>query len=266
MHGNSRSAIRMIGIILFFGLAVVAFGSPSLEDSHPGIPTGAGQPSPLLLPADTGQEVQRPRAAFSGADPLGLNLAFGGKTMGNSQHLVLGGGCFWCVEAVYERIQGVLSVVAGYSGGNTPNPTYQEVGTGKTNHAEVVRIEYDPDQVGFRELVDLFWYAHDPTTENRQGFDVGTQYRSIIFYQNDQERAAIEESKNRAQADFSDPIVTVIKGLEQFFPAEAYHQDFYANNPNYGYCQAVIQPKMRKLGLEGIKQISIPEMTFKRSE
>ncbi|MDD5198308.1 MAG: peptide-methionine (S)-S-oxide reductase MsrA [Terrimicrobiaceae bacterium] len=159
---------------------------------------------------------------------------------------VVGGGCFWCVEALYQGLPGIESVVSGYAGGTTPNPTYEQVSTGRTGHAEVVRITYDPAKISYEKVIDLFWKAHDPTTSNRQGADVGTQYRSIILTQNDEEREIAERSKAAAQKDFKDPIVTEIKPLEAFYPAEKYHQDFYKNNPDYPYSAAVIEPKLEK--------------------
>jgi peptide-methionine (S)-S-oxide reductase len=160
-----------------------------------------------------------------------------------------GGGCFWCVEAVYEKLDGIESAVSGYAGGSTENPTYEQVTRGNTGHAEVVRIEYDPKVISYEEMLDMFWKAHDPTTLNRQGADVGTQYRSIILYENEEQRRQAEKSKNRASKDFNDPIVTEIVPLEVFYPAEKYHQDFFENNPNYGYCRIVIAPKLKKLNL-----------------
>lgn len=160
---------------------------------------------------------------------------------------ILGGGCFWCVEAVYERLPGVLSVTSGYAGGHTENPTYEQIGTGKTGHAEVVQIEYDPEKISYDKIIDLFWDAHDPTTLNRQGADVGPQYRSIILTQNDDETKIAKESKERAQAKFKSPIVTEIVPLEKFYPAEDYHQDFYRENPMHPYNLAVIRPKLQKL-------------------
>jgi peptide-methionine (S)-S-oxide reductase len=168
----------------------------------------------------------------------------------NSASLILGGGCFWCVEAVFETAPGVLSVTSGYAGGTTKNPTYDQVCSGKTGHAEVVRIEYDPSVTTYRRLVDLFWKAHDPTTLNRQGADVGTQYRSILLYANDTEKAAAMESRDAAQKDFKSPIVTEIAEATEFYPAEHEHQDFYRRNPNHPYNRAVIQPKLEKLGKE----------------
>ena len=160
----------------------------------------------------------------------------------------LGGGCFWCVEAVYERLPGILSVTSGYAGGHTENPTYEQIGTGKTGHAEVVQIEYDPSKISFGKIIDLFWDAHDPTTPNRQGADVGPQYRSIILAENDDQMRLANESKERAQATFKSPIVTEIVPLTKFYPAEDYHQDFYRNNPMHPYNLAVIRPKLQKLG------------------
>jgi peptide-methionine (S)-S-oxide reductase len=164
-----------------------------------------------------------------------------------SARATLGGGCFWCVEAVYQTVPGILSVTSGYAGGHAPNPTYEQVCTGRTGHAEVVRIEFDPAKIGYEQIIDLFWKAHDPTTLNRQGADTGTQYRSIILHEDETQKAAAEKSKNAAQAHFKDPIVTEIVPLREFYPAEAYHQDFYDNNPNYPYSRAVIRPKLEKL-------------------
>ncbi len=160
---------------------------------------------------------------------------------------VLGGGCFWCVEAVYQGVPGIKSVESGYAGGTVPNPTYDAVTTGRTGHAEVVQIEYDASVIPYSEILSLFWKAHDPTTLNRQGADVGTQYRSVIFTQSDDELKIAESSKMAAQADFKSPIVTQIKPLDTFYPAEEYHQDFYERNPNHPYNQAVIRPKLEKL-------------------
>ena len=165
--------------------------------------------------------------------------------------LVLGAGCFWCVEAVFERLEGVLAVEAGYAGGSVPSPTYEQVCSGRTGHAEVVRITYDPSKVSMEQLLDLFWRAHDPTTLNRQGADVGTQYRSVIFVQSEEERRIAEESKNKAQPAFSNPIVTEIVPLTAYYPAENYHQDYFRLNGSAGYCQVVIRPKLKKLGLDG---------------
>ncbi len=164
-----------------------------------------------------------------------------------TEKATLGGGCFWCVEAVYERLPGILSVTSGYAGGQIENPTYEQIGTGKTGHAEVVQIEYDPEKISYQKIIDLFWDAHDPTTLNRQGADVGTQYRSIILTASEDEARIAKESRDRAQGEFKSPIVTEIVPLEKFYPAEDYHQDFYRENPMHPYNMAVIRPKLQKL-------------------
>ncbi|MDX9758989.1 MAG: peptide-methionine (S)-S-oxide reductase MsrA [Bacteroidota bacterium] len=163
---------------------------------------------------------------------------------------VLGAGCFWCVEAVFERLAGVLSVEAGYSGGTTDNPTYEDVCSGGTGHAEVARITFDPAVIEFADLLEMFWHAHDPTTLNRQGADVGTQYRSVIFYQDEEQKRIAEASRAAAQKQIPDPIVTEITALVAFHPAEEYHQDYYNRNRNAPYCQVAIRPKLKKLRLE----------------
>lgn len=159
-----------------------------------------------------------------------------------------GAGCFWCVEAVFQRLKGVLKVSSGYSGGHVPNPTYEEVCTGITGHAEVTRIVYDPDVISFEELLEVFWQTHDPTTLNRQGADVGSQYRSVIFYHNAQQKKLAEEYKEKLDASgaFNDPIVTEITPFEHFYVAENYHQNYYRENGNQPYCRLVIKPKMEK--------------------
>jgi peptide-methionine (S)-S-oxide reductase len=169
----------------------------------------------------------------------------GAKTV-RSEFLVLGGGCFWCTEAAYELLPGVKSVVSGYSGGETKNPSYDDVCSGDTGHTEVIRIEYDPTQVSLDTLLDFFWTIHDPTTLNRQGADTGTQYRSAIYYETDEQKNAAEKSKTIAQAKFSVPIVTEIARLGEFYPAEEYHQDYFRKNPHAGYCRVVIKPKLDK--------------------
>jgi peptide-methionine (S)-S-oxide reductase len=163
------------------------------------------------------------------------------------EHATLGGGCFWCLEAVFERVEGVKSVISGYAGGIVANPSYEQVCTGTTGHAEVVQIEFDPAVVSFDSLLEVFWEAHDPTTMNRQGPDEGTQYRSIILYQDEQQRLAAERSRRNAAANFSAPITTEIVPLKIFYKAEGYHQDYFRNNPNAPYCVFVIKPKLKKL-------------------
>jgi peptide-methionine (S)-S-oxide reductase len=164
-----------------------------------------------------------------------------------TESLVLGGGCFWCTEGAFELVPGVKSVVSGYSGGARKNPTYEQVTTGATGHAEVIRIEYDPAQVTLERLLELFWVVHDPTTLNAQGNDRGTQYRSVIYFANEAQKAAAEKSKETAQAKFRDPIVTEISPLGPFYEAETYHQDYYRKNPNEGYCQYVVKSKVDKM-------------------
>jgi peptide-methionine (S)-S-oxide reductase len=177
------------------------------------------------------------------------------QTMENhrqTETATLGGGCFWCLEAVFERLPGVVSVTSGYAGGSVLNPTYKQVCEGNTGHAEVVQIDYDPDQITFAQILDLFWQAHDPTTPNRQGADVGTQYRSIILYHSGAQRVAAEKSVAALSAagTYSSPIVTEIVPLERFFKAEGYHQDYFRNNPNAPYCSFVIAPKLKKLHIK----------------
>lgn len=159
------------------------------------------------------------------------------------------GGCFWCVEAVFEREKGVKSVTSGYIGGETENPTYEEVCNGNTGHAEAIEILFNPEEISYERLVSLFWEAHDPTTLNRQGADVGTQYRSAIFYHSDKQKEIAEKSKAAADASgrFRSPIVTEIAEATIFYPAEPYHQDYFQNNPNAGYSIFVIKPKLQKL-------------------
>jgi peptide-methionine (S)-S-oxide reductase len=159
----------------------------------------------------------------------------------------LGGGCFWCLDAAYRRVEGVTGVVSGYAGGQDPNPTYQRVCSGRTGHAEVVQVEYDPDVISYADILDVLWAIHDPTTPNQQGHDVGTQYRSIILTHDDAQRVAAEASRDAVQSLWPQPVVTEIVPLEVFHPAEEYHQDYYARNPEQGYCQAVINPKLAKL-------------------
>jgi peptide-methionine (S)-S-oxide reductase len=158
-----------------------------------------------------------------------------------------GGGCFWCMEAVFERLPGVISVTSGFAGGHTENPTYQEVCTETTGHAEVTEIVFNPAKITYDQLLNVFWQAHDPTTLNRQGADVGTSYRSIILYRDKQQQLRAEKSKLEAQKSFHNPIVTEIVPLKKFYKAEDYHQEYYDNNPNQGYCRAVIAPKLEKL-------------------
>ncbi|MGP8020638.1 MAG: peptide-methionine (S)-S-oxide reductase MsrA [Limisphaerales bacterium] len=166
----------------------------------------------------------------------------------------LGGGCFWCMEAVFERLPGVISVTSGFAGGSTPNPTYEQVCTETTGHAEVTQIEFDPVKISYAKLLDVFWQAHDPTTLNRQGADMGTSYRSIILYRNEAQKLMAEKSKADAQKNFKHPIVTQIVPLTTFYKAENYHQQYFDNNSSAPYCQMVIVPKLNKLEKEKVIQ------------
>jgi len=158
-----------------------------------------------------------------------------------------GGGCFWCMEAVYERLPGVIAVTSGYAGGHTENPTYHQVCGGDTGHAEVTQIQFDPAKLSYAQLLEVFWQAHDPTTLNRQGADTGTQYRSIILFQNERQKLMAEQSKLAAQKTFAQPIVTEIVPLKKFYPAEDYHQGYFDAHGHAPYCQMVIAPKLEKL-------------------
>ena len=166
----------------------------------------------------------------------------------------LGGGCFWCVEAVFQRVDGVLSVKPGYAGGHIDNPTYKQICTGTTGHAEVAQIEFDSDIIKFDQILNVFWQAHDPTTLNRQGNDVGTQYRSVIFYHNELQKEKAEMSKKNAEKSgyWPNPIVTEITQLNNYSDAEDYHQNYYNDNPNQPYCIFVIKPKLDKLEKDGV--------------
>lgn len=167
-----------------------------------------------------------------------------------AETITLGAGCFWCSEAAYNQIEGIHSAISGYMGGKTDNPTYAEICTGTTDHAEVVRVAFDPEKISLERVLAWFWDLHDPTTLNRQGNDTGTQYRSAIFYENDAQKEIANASKQAAQANFADPIVTEITPASQFFPAEKYHQEYYFQNQQAGYCRLVIEPKLKKLGLK----------------
>ena len=160
--------------------------------------------------------------------------------------LVLGGGCFWCVEAVFSNVKGVFKAISGYAGGARKNPSYEQVCTGVSGHAEVVEISYEDEVITMDELLDIFWAIHDPTTLNRQGADAGTQYRSVIYYEDEAQKEAILNSIKKASATFKDKIVTEVSLLPEFYEAEAYHQNYFARNPNQGYCSVVIAPKMQK--------------------
>ncbi|HSK74559.1 MAG TPA: peptide-methionine (S)-S-oxide reductase MsrA [Pyrinomonadaceae bacterium] len=166
----------------------------------------------------------------------------------NLETATLGGGCFWCTEAIFDNLQGVEDVVSGYSGGHTENPTYQEVCSETTGHAEVVQIKFNPNEISFKEILQVFFGTHDPTTLNRQGNDIGTSYRSAIFYHNDEQKRIAEETIGEIEKEsvFDDPIVTEVTEFTNFYPAEDYHQEYFAKNPNQPYCSAVVAPKVSK--------------------
>ena len=173
-----------------------------------------------------------------------------------NKSIVLGGGCFWCLEAVYNEIEG-LEVVSGYAGGTVQNPTYNEVCRGTTGHAEVIKIDYNSEKISLEVILDIFFQMHDPTTLNRQGNDIGTQYRSIILYSGEEEKATIQDAIKNAQKKWSRPIVTEVEKLEVFYKAEDYHQQYFLRNPNQGYCRVMIQPKIAKM-----KKTILPKLEF----
>ena len=179
---------------------------------------------------------------------------------GPSELATLGGGCFWCLEAVFQRLEGVRSVRSGYAGGDVADPTYEQVCGGRTGHAEVVQVEFDPSVTSYRELLELFFTIHDPTTPNRQGADVGTQYRSIILYHTPEQKTVAEKVVRELEAEgvFDAPIVTELEPLEEFYPAEDYHQNYYNDNPNQPYCRVVIDPKVAKLRAKYADKLKSP--------
>ena len=170
-----------------------------------------------------------------------------GAQQGQEATAVIGGGCFWCTEAVFQRLKGVSKVESGYTGGKIKNPTYREICSGLTGHAEVIRITFNPDELSYADLLRIFFSTHDPTTLNRQGYDSGTQYRSVIYYQSDEEKEIAEAIKTEMGEYYDDPIVTEISPAEEFYMAEDYHQNYYNDNTNQPYCNAIISPKLQKL-------------------
>jgi peptide-methionine (S)-S-oxide reductase len=215
----------LIGGLVFFTLCLVGINAMSVEQ--------------------TGNSVQKNQSPATSPNQSAAPDSSDKKL----EQATFGTGCFWCSEAVFDRLKGVEKVVSGYSGGRVKNPTYEQVSTGQTGHAEVVQVTYDPAQVSFSQLLEVFWKTHDPTTLNRQGNDVGTQYRSVIFYHNDEQRKLAEQYKQKLNAAkaFHAPIVTEITAFQEFFPAEDYHQDYYRLHGHLPYCQFVIRPKIDKL-------------------
>ncbi|MCS7303961.1 MAG: peptide-methionine (S)-S-oxide reductase MsrA [Thermoguttaceae bacterium] len=216
------------------GQAGLTGNSPSQELTTSGKPSG-NHP-------DKANQAELSVAAFVQSQPSSKEAPEGLETA------TLGGGCFWCLEAIFQQLQGVRKVTSGYSGGWVKNPTYKQVCTGTTGHAEVVQILFNPSEISYEELLEVFFAIHDPTTPNRQGPDIGPQYRSIILYHNPKQREAAVRIKERLErsAQFTAPIVTEIVPFEAFYPAEAYHQDYFRRNPNQPYCQAIIAPKLEK--------------------
>ena len=174
-----------------------------------------------------------------------------------SEVATLAGGCFWCIEAVFREVNGVESVISGYTGGTTVNPTYQQVCTGETSHAEAVQVTFDPARISYREILEIFFFIHDPTTLNRQGADTGTQYRSAIFYHNEQQKAIAEELTGELDKArlWKKPIVTRIAPLDKFYPAEEYHREYFSQHPEQAYCQMVISPKVNKFRQQWAKRL-----------
>jgi peptide-methionine (S)-S-oxide reductase len=171
------------------------------------------------------------------------------------EQATLGGGCFWCLEAVYKELRGVERVVSGYAGGAMVNPTYEQVCSGRTGHAEVVQVSFDPSVISYRDILDVFFTIHDPTTLNRQGADVGTQYRSVIFFHSPSQQETARQAISEVSTLWSDPIVTQVEPLDVFYSAEAYHQDYFANNPGNPYCQFVVAPKVAKARQKFLAQL-----------
>ena len=199
----------------------------------------------LLLPAIAACE---PRKKLTALDKMPASAP---KVPAGAEVITLGAGCFWCIEAAYKQLDGVHAAVSGYMGGTVAKPTYEQICTGTTGHAEVVQVVYDPKKVTTEKVLEWFWKLHDPTTLNRQGADVGTQYRSAIFYHSDAQKAVAEASKDAAQPEFKDPIVTEITKAGEFYPAESYHQGYYFENKSKNpYCKTVIEPKLKKLKLD----------------
>jgi peptide-methionine (S)-S-oxide reductase len=237
--GTKRSQAVIVGLVLAVCGAVYLGGAfatrrASVLGESPPVARGAGRST-----------LERERFAMPRTpvvvEPPPLAAGLERATFGN--------GCFWCTEAVFQRLKGVRSVVSGYSGGWAPSPTYNEVCTGATGHAEALQITFDPAIISYRDLMEVFWQTHDPTTLNRQGLDVGTQYRSAIFYHSDQQKELADEIKRKLDASgaFDGPIVTEITAFTAFYPAEDYHQNYYNQNPGAMYCHVIIAPKLAKL-------------------
>ena len=236
------AAVRRRPLPFLLAALLVAGCRGSMAAPQPGEPLAEGTAGAAPAPADS-----TPPAAPPAAAPAAMKSNL---PPGRTETATFGGGCFWCIEAVLQRIDGVLTVASGYMGGTVERPTYEQVCTGTTGHAEVVQVTFDPARLPYGDLLDWFFRAHDPTTKDRQGPDSGTQYRSVVFYGSEAQRQAAEAARDRAQKHYAAPIVTEITKATAFWPAEQYHQNFFARNPDQPYCRAMIPPKLKKLGLE----------------
>jgi peptide-methionine (S)-S-oxide reductase len=235
MHAQ-KSMLVLLGLVLALSVAIYLRGRLAMSE------TTKGLAEPAQPPADSASAVtQEPTKSDVVAAPAHPKAGLATATFG--------GGCFWCTEAVFQRLKGVKSVVSGYSGGTAKNPTYHQVCTGTTGHAEAIQVTYDPALVSFQDLLEVFWKTHDPTTKDRQGSDVGTQYRSVIFYHSDEQKQLAEHYKKKLDESgvYNAPIVTEIAPFTVFYRAEDYHQNFYNQNPQQAYCRMMIPPKLEKL-------------------
>jgi peptide-methionine (S)-S-oxide reductase len=237
-------------IVLF---AVLAFAACRGQDAAPATAGPSAAPTAPAAPAAPPAEAapSAPASAPSPATPA-MPTPTPGPTL-STQQATFANGCFWCTEAVLEQLPGVLDVVSGYMGGDVDAPTYEQVCGGETGHAECVQVTFDPSKVTFESLLEWFFRSHDPTTLNRQGADVGTQYRSAVFFHSDEQKAQTLAAIKKYQPSFGSPIVTEVTAASRFWPAEPYHQDYFRRNPNQGYCRIVIAPKLKKLGLDDAK-------------
>lgn len=232
---------RMLVLVVSICALTGVPGCTTSQEGNNNLPALVAQEG-LEMSNDSSQESESSASSQSGESA-------GRDDSAQTELATFGGGCFWCVEAVFQRLEGVVSVKSGYSGGHVENPTYEQVCGKKTGHAEVVQVEFDPDKISYADLLQVFWATHDPTTLNRQGNDVGPQYRSVIFYHNDQQRETAEKYKKLLDESgtYNAPIVTAIEPFRNFYPAESYHQQYFERNGSQPYCRVVIQPKVEKL-------------------
>ncbi len=210
-------------------------------------------------PVPSAQPASPPAGTTGGAQPAATAPTAASPAAAHREIAVFGNGCFWCSEAVLEQLDGVLDVTSGYAGGDVKNPTYEEVCTGMTGHAEVVQVTFDPARISYAQLLDWFFQSHDPTTRNRQGNDIGTQYRSVIFYQDEAQQQTALAAIQKAQPKHRDRIVTQVVPAATFYAADEHHQDYFRNHPTQGYCRMVIAPKLHKLGLDSNGKVAAPD-------